>query len=85
MVKNVKGDSIPKDLYNAQTTSQQGHKNMFIQGFYKYSVSVVIVKKSSSNAQQKKEIERECYVLKELEKHENFIRFFGYESDENFV
>ena len=56
----VSGSNVPLDPYT---------------DVFNYSVPVVIIKKYSSTAEQKKEIKRECYVLKELERSENFIRF----------
>ncbi|XP_057370114.1 uncharacterized protein LOC130691221 [Daphnia carinata] len=68
------------------------NKRLVFEGFYNNDVPVAIVRtllvssqQQEKEQQQKKEIEREFRILKELRRHENFIRYYAHERDENFV
>ncbi|XP_057370245.1 uncharacterized protein LOC130691332 [Daphnia carinata] len=68
--------------------SEKKQKRNFFKGVYNYNcdVLVAIVKTLLVYTEdQKKEIERECRILKELEAHENFIRYFTHRQDENYM
>ncbi|XP_057370271.1 uncharacterized protein LOC130691350 [Daphnia carinata] len=67
-------------------SSTDPKKREIFEGFYNYDVPVAIVKTMLVPGKQtKKEMEREFRILKELEVHENFIRYYSQEIDMNFV
>ncbi|XP_057370247.1 uncharacterized protein LOC130691333 [Daphnia carinata] len=73
----------PKENANSSTEKKT---RVIIKGFYNYDVQVAIVKTLLVHSdQQNKEIEREFRILKELEVHENFIRYFTQEKDLYYV
>ncbi|XP_057370249.1 uncharacterized protein LOC130691336 [Daphnia carinata] len=81
---NLYAGCILKD--GSHDTQYLGNKTREImKGFYNYNLLVAIVKLPAYSPGEKKEIEREIRLLKELEAHENFIRYFTYEMDSNFV
>ncbi|KAK4020131.1 hypothetical protein OUZ56_002126 [Daphnia magna] len=62
-------------------------KRPIYKGYYNCDVPVAIVRinPSSHSGLTKKEIGRELQILKELEVHENFIRYFTHEMNKDFV
>ncbi|XP_045025215.1 serine/threonine-protein kinase/endoribonuclease ire-1 [Daphnia magna] len=62
-------------------------KRPIYEGYYNCDVPVAIVRidPSSHSGPTKKEIGRELQILKELEVHENFIRYFTHEMNKDFV
>ncbi|XP_045025581.1 uncharacterized protein LOC116936077 isoform X4 [Daphnia magna] len=74
---------------NAPEYSQLSHeknKRKIFDGFYNCDVPVAILKilRNNHSGTTQKELERECQILKELEVHENFIRYIAHEWDEDF-
>ncbi len=77
------GSPVPRNLIY---TRKPIHKRNFFYGFYEDDIPVVIVRiESPIETQSKKEIEREYRIIKELNLHENFIRHFSYEKDQDFM
>ncbi|KAI9564925.1 hypothetical protein GHT06_008666 [Daphnia sinensis] len=65
------------------------NKRPIYKGYYNCDVPVAILKinytQSGTTRTTQKEIERELQILEELEVHENFIRYFTHEMDDDFV
>ncbi|KAI9564773.1 caspase 8 [Daphnia sinensis] len=68
----------------AKSSTTKNRREVF-SGFYKCDIPVAIVKTLVRSEQEKKGIEREFRILKELEVQENFIRYFAHEMDLDFV
>lgn len=71
--------SEPKSYLNFPR--QMSNARRIFKGFYEYDIAVAIERMEMSNDLMV-EVEREFRILHELEIHENFIRYFAYETDE---
>ncbi|XP_057365813.1 uncharacterized protein LOC130686695 [Daphnia carinata] len=70
----------PKIFLNSPRQTSSNRRRIF-QGFHEYDIPVAIEKKLIREDLLSK-IEREFRILRELNIHENFIRYFCYETDE---
>ncbi|KAK4020201.1 hypothetical protein OUZ56_002194 [Daphnia magna] len=70
----------------SQLSHEKNNKRIIFDGFYNCDVPVAILKilRNNHSGSTQKELERECQILKELEVHENFIRYIAHEWDEDF-
>ncbi len=71
--------SEPKSYLNFPRHTS--NKRRIFKGFYEYDIAVAIERMEMSKDLMV-EVEREFRILRELEIHENFIRYFIYEADE---
>jgi hypothetical protein len=65
---------------------QSSNKRKIFHGYHEYDIDVAI-ERIEMRSDLMTEIEREFRILRELDIHENFIRYFCFETDErnNFV
>lgn len=65
---------------NSPRQASSNRRRIF-QGFHEYDIPVAI-ERTEMTADLMTEIEREFRILRELDIHENFIRYFCYETDQ---
>lgn len=77
---------VPKAVLNSQRHSTNSNRRLIFKGYYELDIPVAIERKQLDETLIV-EIEREFNILRDLDLHENFIRYFTYEYDEkeNFV
>ncbi|KZS21690.1 Uncharacterized protein APZ42_011691 [Daphnia magna] len=80
-----KENDVPQYLYVPHFQKKENKRPIY-QGYYKCDVPAAIVQiELLRSGTTKKEIDRELLILKELEVHENFIRYFTHEMNKDFV
>ncbi|KAK4020129.1 hypothetical protein OUZ56_002124 [Daphnia magna] len=80
-----KENDVPQYLYVSHFQKKENKRPIY-QGYYKCDVPAAIVQiELLRSGTTKKEIDRELLILKELEVHENFIRYFTHEMNKDFV
>ncbi|XP_032777836.2 uncharacterized protein LOC116916657 isoform X3 [Daphnia magna] len=80
-----KENNVSKYLYISHFPKKENKRPIY-KGYYNCDVPVAIVRIDPIHSgTTKTEIDRELLILKELELHENFIRYFIHEENENFV
>lgn len=70
----------PMTFLNSPRQASSNRRRIF-QGFHEYDIPVAI-ERTEMTADLMTEIEREFRILRELDIHENFIRYFCYEMDQ---
>lgn len=73
----------PKIILNKKDPNQPVpcDRREIFKGFYEYDIEVAIQRMLLSGSLMR-EIEREFAILRQLNNHENFIRYFAYETDD---
>ena len=71
----------PRTVLNAHSNSTSSNRRLIFKGYYEYDIAVAIERMQIHKATMT-EIKREFRILKELDLHENFIRYYTFEVDE---